>query len=317
MTGYGLCLSILLQPKPEQNLSGAKRKATTPPTVGANNELSSVGPKKKHKEEWSCALCQVSATSERGLNEHLQGKKHKAKEAGLVAQRAGKSPSRFQKKFKKAASKHAETDAPGAVKVEKLVGETLEEADIVGEASISFLKKHNAEDREKKNDELLLQKNEVVDEDMKKNGEATKAKGQKPVVPKLKKKKKFRFWCELCQVGAYSGVVMSNHEKGKKHVARLQEISQRGLPVPPVSSTVTTPSLEIIQSGLPVPVSSTTMTPLPEVIRNAETAAEVVIPKEVNAEVITMDADEKLAENIEADEKPVANIEPNEDKLPV
>lgn len=29
--------------------------------------------------DWSCALCQVSATSEAGLNQHLEGKKHKAK----------------------------------------------------------------------------------------------------------------------------------------------------------------------------------------------------------------------------------------------
>ncbi|KAK1281834.1 hypothetical protein QJS10_CPB22g00779 [Acorus calamus] len=35
------------------------------------------------KKEWSCALCQVSATSQEGLKEHLQGKKHKAKEALL------------------------------------------------------------------------------------------------------------------------------------------------------------------------------------------------------------------------------------------
>ncbi|KAG6673310.1 hypothetical protein I3842_16G104800 [Carya illinoinensis] len=48
--------------KPEPNLSGAKKK----------------GPKK----EWSCALCQISTTSKRCLREHLQGKKHKARETG-------------------------------------------------------------------------------------------------------------------------------------------------------------------------------------------------------------------------------------------
>lgn len=266
---------VILLPKPGQNLSGAKRKATTPPTVGVN-ELSSVGSKKKLKEEWSCALCQVTATSERGLNEHLQGKKHKAKEAGLVAQRAGKNPAPLQKKFRKASKLAEITDAPGTGQVEKIVGETLQ-TDIVGEASTSILKKHNAEDGDKKNDELLLQKNEVG-EDMTKNVEATKPKGQKPVDPKLKKKK-FKFWCELCHVGAYCEVVMATHKNGKKHVARLQEISQH---------------------GLPVPVSSTTMTPSPEVIQNTETAE--VIAKEVNAEVIAVEADEKPLENNEANE---------------
>ena len=33
--------------------------------------------------DWSCALCQVSATSEAGLNQHLEGKKHKAKQESL------------------------------------------------------------------------------------------------------------------------------------------------------------------------------------------------------------------------------------------
>ncbi|KAJ9689020.1 hypothetical protein PVL29_014591 [Vitis rotundifolia] len=258
---------VILLPKPGQNLSGAKRKATTPPTVGVN-ELSSVGSKKKLKEEWSCALCQVTATSERGLNEHLQGKKHKAKEAGLVAQRAGKNPAPLQKKFRKASKLAEITDAPGTEQVEKIVGETLQ-TDIVGEASMSILKKHNAEDGEKKNE---------VGEDMTKNVEATKPKGQKPVDPKLKKKK-FKFWCELCHVGAYCEVVMSTHKKGKKHVARLQEISQH---------------------DLPVPISSTTMTPSPEVIQNTEAAE--VIAKEVNAEVIAVEADEKPLENNEANE---------------
>ncbi|KAJ8617344.1 hypothetical protein MRB53_013530 [Persea americana] len=36
------------------------------------------------KKEWSCSLCQPRAPSEQGLNEHLQGKKHKAKEEELL-----------------------------------------------------------------------------------------------------------------------------------------------------------------------------------------------------------------------------------------
>ncbi|XP_047169081.1 uncharacterized protein LOC124837683 isoform X1 [Vigna umbellata] len=46
---------------------------------------------KKPKNDWRCALCHIVTTSEKGLNDHLQGKKHKIKEAsrtpkiGLVA----------------------------------------------------------------------------------------------------------------------------------------------------------------------------------------------------------------------------------------
>ncbi|KAF7817047.1 putative transcription factor C2H2 family [Senna tora] len=39
--------------------------------------------KKKIQKEWSCALCQISTSSENCLGKHLQGKKHKAKEDDL------------------------------------------------------------------------------------------------------------------------------------------------------------------------------------------------------------------------------------------
>ncbi|KAL0404193.1 UNVERIFIED_CONTAM: hypothetical protein Sradi_2060100 [Sesamum radiatum] len=85
---------------PYQNI---KRKAATPPSGAGAIEFPSDGvPRKKAKEEWSCALCRVSATSELALNEHLGGEKHKSNEAALRAQNAAKtyrklpSLSRFQ-----------------------------------------------------------------------------------------------------------------------------------------------------------------------------------------------------------------------------
>jgi hypothetical protein len=72
-----------------------KRKADTivGPTVPKNV------PKKVQKltKDWSCALCQVSATCEAGFNEHLEGKKHKAKLAQCGASKVitdGKDNSR-------------------------------------------------------------------------------------------------------------------------------------------------------------------------------------------------------------------------------
>ncbi|KAI8565725.1 hypothetical protein RHMOL_Rhmol03G0283500 [Rhododendron molle] len=80
-----------LEAMPGQNLSGVKRKAVTLLEAGAS-ELHSVDLKKKPKEEWSCSICQVSASSEFSLNQHFQGKKHKAKEAlGQRARGAGKN----------------------------------------------------------------------------------------------------------------------------------------------------------------------------------------------------------------------------------
>lgn len=85
-------LSISMQAKPDPDLFNAKRKATAPPV--SENEPFAFSLKKKSKEEWSCALCEVKATSESGLNAHLNGKKHKAREAGQkrkIARRNKKS----------------------------------------------------------------------------------------------------------------------------------------------------------------------------------------------------------------------------------
>ncbi|CAM0909117.1 unnamed protein product [Alopecurus aequalis] len=68
-TGSGRRETLLSKNK----VPGMKRKADT--TIGPTV------PKKVQKltMDWSCALCQVSATSEAGLTEHLEGRKHKAK----------------------------------------------------------------------------------------------------------------------------------------------------------------------------------------------------------------------------------------------
>ncbi|KAJ7965884.1 HVA22-like protein [Quillaja saponaria] len=50
-----------------------------------STESSYIGPTKAKEvqKEWSCALCQISTTSERCLEIHLQGKKHKSREKEL------------------------------------------------------------------------------------------------------------------------------------------------------------------------------------------------------------------------------------------
>ncbi|KAL0903498.1 hypothetical protein M5K25_027884 [Dendrobium thyrsiflorum] len=53
-------------------LSGAKRKAQGELLIQA-------------EKQWGCALCKVTSSSEEALKEHLQGRKHKAKEALLVS----------------------------------------------------------------------------------------------------------------------------------------------------------------------------------------------------------------------------------------
>lgn len=66
-------------------MSGAKRKQPSPVAGGSGDSS------KKTSYEWRCADCEISATSERGLHEHMAGKKHQAKVAGSRADHAGKT----------------------------------------------------------------------------------------------------------------------------------------------------------------------------------------------------------------------------------
>ncbi|XP_059635714.1 uncharacterized protein LOC132277889 isoform X2 [Cornus florida] len=197
----------LSEAKPDGSYSGSKRKTETPPAAG---ERPTVGPKKKPKEEWSCALCQVSATNEQGLNEHLQGKKHKAREANLIAQRTGKNFTigLFPKR----------TSKPTKLTGDPNTGKSM------GKESLQFNKTREALLQKKPNtikSEIPLQHHDV-DDLKKKNGEAV----QKMQKNRDFKMKRFKFWCEMCQIGAYSEKVMETHRKGKKHVGRLQELNK-------------------------------------------------------------------------------------------
>ena len=78
-----MLLFIPLQNKPDDHC-GEKRKAVTLP-IDDNESL-----QKKAKKEWTCELCQISTTSEKGLNDHIQGKKHKANKESTRTQKIGK-----------------------------------------------------------------------------------------------------------------------------------------------------------------------------------------------------------------------------------
>ncbi|XP_019170819.1 PREDICTED: uncharacterized protein LOC109166316 isoform X2 [Ipomoea nil] len=191
---------IVFKAKPDGNLPGMKRKAETPPEVAISTELPSGVPKKKAKEEWSCALCQVSATSKEGLNEHLRGKKHKSKEAGLKAQRSGKNFSigLFPKKPK---------------------------PDVLAEMADDLKSKESSsgvvamKGFPNGNDALNLQ----IDDSKEKNSGMVQNKQK----TNAKKRKKYKFWCEHCKIGAFSAKVMEDHKIGKKHLARLHGISSQ------------------------------------------------------------------------------------------
>nr|GMD24305.1 Zinc finger protein like [Ipomoea batatas] len=189
---------IVFKAKPD-GVSGVKRKMETPPEVAISTGV----PKKKVKEEWSCALCQVSATSKDGLNEHLRGKKHKSKEAGLKAQRSAKNFSigLFPKK-------------PKPVVLAEMADDVKSKESLSGVVAMKGCPNGN--------DAPSLQINRAVDDSKEKNA-ATVQNKQKT---NAKKRKKYKFWCEHCKIGAFSKKVMEDHKIGKKHLARVQGMKE-------------------------------------------------------------------------------------------
>ncbi|KAL5547523.1 hypothetical protein UlMin_002754 [Ulmus minor] len=244
---------VILLAKPDPNTFVAKRKAETPPEVGAN-ELHPFGLKKKPKEDWSCALCQVTATSERVLNQHLKGKKHKAKEARLVSQRLGKNSNKassLKKTFNSSKLTWTSGKANSILNVE-VEGKSLQQKE-TGNSSDN--KKEDAEDLKLENQELqkettkgsqaeisAARTEETQNEGLQKvtangsqeeksvattaepkNEDLQKKTAVKTAKPKKKKRDNFKFVCELCKVGADSSRVIEDHKKGKKHRAKLRE----------------------------------------------------------------------------------------------
>ncbi|KAI3811328.1 hypothetical protein L1987_21049 [Smallanthus sonchifolius] len=165
----------------DETVSGTKRKSASPVSEGSSQHGSDRS-KKKAKEERSCAICHVSTTSERSLTEHLQGKKHRAKEAALVAKKTGANFG-----LGVATKNHIINPSSSLEKKSETVKEAVDQTSEANKTSSTF------------------DQNDV------------------------NKKDKFKFWCEMCQVGALSETVMNTHRERMKHLAPKEKMDPQTL----------------------------------------------------------------------------------------
>ncbi|XP_060178101.1 uncharacterized protein LOC132608042 [Lycium barbarum] len=182
--------------KPDTILSGAKRKAITP-TAEIADKPSLSSALKKNVNEWRCALCQVSATDQGGLNDHLQGKKHKRKEAALGTQKDEKNCSigLFSKK-------------PKFIQLAESCNDRIPEK-----------KSEEGSSGPIDNDASLL-----IDDSAGDLGKSTYNTANDEQNSKEHENRRFQFWCEICKIGTFSEKVMETHRLGKKHARRLQQL---------------------------------------------------------------------------------------------
>ncbi|KAL0365231.1 UNVERIFIED_CONTAM: HVA22-like protein a [Sesamum angustifolium] len=159
--------------------------AWTPKETDAASEVKET---KKVQQEWICALCQVTATSEKMLNSHLGGRKHKSmieslKKSKLDAESTASSPS--------AAGKSSQRSA-----------ESLKGKSKVGERS---------QQKSRKKTEERVQNQVPRDRQNqgkpKQNGAANQ---------------QFTAWCTVCHVKLLSDIDLAAHLKGKRHTSNAQ-----------------------------------------------------------------------------------------------
>ncbi|KAH9704141.1 hypothetical protein KPL70_011342 [Citrus sinensis] len=288
------------QVKPYPNLCGSKQEAATLPAGSGELPLTS----SKKPTDWSCALCQFSTTSKRDLDEHLQGRKHEAKEEGLPGDQKMCSNSTSRNSIENRDSAGEEIKATveeESVKANKTVvgldqkveggqDEHLQgkehkakEAKLIGAqtTSSSSTSKESGKTirpesgfrpesagqaiKAKVEEESVEAIKTVVGLDQKVEGEkdsenkneelpkkdpnenTRKTTNGIPTAETMKRKlplrENFEFWCEVCQVGTHSAVVMEGHKRGKKHMARSNEYRKNNEAVPlTTSTTIVTPS---------------------------------------------------------------------------
>ncbi|KAL6221543.1 hypothetical protein ACLB2K_004939 [Fragaria x ananassa] len=240
---------LIVLAKPNPDLSGLKRKKL--PSEGANEIYQYTVKKKKKipKEEWSCALCQVTVIDEKTFEGHLNGKRHKASEKRLGAEILVKSSSNAP--ISKSSAKLSEPkDLETTAAARSQLGAKKEGLLDHNEAGDGSDKKDTGISKEKtseeKKAELPVQKDQCG-EDSRNNVEVkTVHMMQRKEEPT--KTKRFQVLCEICKVGSNNPKVMEKHRSGKKHMDKLKELRKNKLQTTN-EANVNTPTTNSVSSS--------------------------------------------------------------------
>ncbi|KAI4377279.1 hypothetical protein MLD38_014937 [Melastoma candidum] len=203
------------KPKPDPNLSGTKRTREMNFETVDNAESPMTHLVKKPKRGWVCDLCEVIMPCEKVLNDHLQGKKHKRKEAQLRSEEKDTHTAK-DKELKEAQVLGGQLDA--SLTKDKESSRNAKD----GEDTVNCECKESTGPSGKPQFEKDMRK--IIDRPVESSD--TKATVTGAAVNNSSGKRKFKYWCEMCQVGAVSLVVYASHEKGKKHLVRLRKLGK-------------------------------------------------------------------------------------------
>ncbi|KAK9098179.1 hypothetical protein Syun_025224 [Stephania yunnanensis] len=179
------------------------------------------GPKSKQgKNQWYCSLCQISTTCKQGLNDHFQGKGHKAKEAEQMPNKSICNPtneSHSMRQMKK-------TDKQEAKQVVEDVNENLtafrcQVCNVTCSSEIDFASHQKGKSHRAKEAGLISGKTATT-----RQKKADKQEAKQATENVDKNLSDFR--CQDCNVCCSSEINLIGHQKGKKHMARLEVLNQ-------------------------------------------------------------------------------------------
>ncbi|XVE93591.1 hypothetical protein REPUB_Repub01dG0207800 [Reevesia pubescens] len=233
-------------PETEPNAAQTVNNVTTLPEIKGAASFGSpeIPSDKQVQKEWTCAMCQVTTTSEKTLNSHLQGSRHRNAWEELM--KAKNQPSKGKVSF--ASSVRVKNSDVPRKEPQKQASSTSTQASQknqqpskgqVSAASVaknSDLPSNNASTSSKAVDpKFATSKCSMPKEEPRKSlpnnmagnqqKPSSKLQGQQQVGKKHVETKISQFRCTICNISCGRSEDLNCHLWGKKHLARIQELS--------------------------------------------------------------------------------------------
>lgn len=190
----------------EKKTTGVQVKEMVVPADAEEIKLPEITSSKKVQTEWTCAVCQLTTTSEQNLKSHLNGRKHKAKYEGLktckkTPKSEGSAPvttKSNQQQVKHAAVARSEHSANEAAEPKQLKGMV----------------------------ENLIQIEEKKEPAMQIKGSALPVNAEEIKLPETNSVKNVQteWTCAVCQVTTTSDHDLKCHLLGRRHKERCEEL---------------------------------------------------------------------------------------------
>ncbi|KAK4563441.1 hypothetical protein RGQ29_005811 [Quercus rubra] len=186
--------------KTENRTSATKEETAV--AVATVRELPDIPMPKEVRKEWTCEICQLTVLSEKTLNLHLQGKKHKTTEALKAKNQPNIVPASTTKKTEQPIEEPQKTVSTKEWKHRTTTnneGEQHAYSMSVSASTAKIFDQPSKEEHEKRvsmSNSALEQKNEAVSEEY--------------------------YRCNLCNTNCTGENDLASHYNGRKHKARIQ-----------------------------------------------------------------------------------------------